>query len=71
VTNIRPETFDGKPLTINGRMISAVRNFYGEAQVGELFAIWGSAGFLEISVNGDSAAQILSAKRGDTVSFTG
>jgi S-adenosylmethionine hydrolase len=71
VTNIRPETFDGKPLTINGRMISAVRNFYGEAQAGELFAIWGSAGFLEISVNGGSAAQILSAKRGDTVSFTG
>ena len=70
VTNIRRETFEGKSLKINGKTISAVRNFYGEASAGEVFAIWGSAGFLEISVNGGSAAQILGAKRGDAVSFT-
>lgn len=70
VTNISRERFEGKSLSINGRTISAVRNFYGEASADELFAIWGSAGFLEISVNGGSAAQILGAKRGDTVSFT-
>jgi S-adenosylmethionine hydrolase len=67
VTNIRRETFEGKSLTINGRTISSIRNFYGEASAGELFMIWGSAGFLEISVNGGSAAQVLGANRGDKI----
>lgn len=68
VTNIRRETFEGKSLSINGRTITTLRNFYGEAgSSDEVFAIWGSAGFLEISVNGASAAQILGAKRGDTI----
>lgn len=71
VTNISRERFQGKSLSINGRTISVFRNFYGEASAGEIFAIWGSAGFLEISVNGGSAAQILGVKRGDAVSFTG
>ncbi len=68
VTNIRRETFQGRSLSINGKTIRTFRNFYGEASAGELFAIWGSAGFLEISVNGGSAARILDAKRGDTIS---
>ena len=67
VTNISRETYKGESLFVNGRKISALRNFYGEAAPGEVFAIWGSAGFLEISVNGASAAQILGAKRGDAV----
>lgn len=68
VTNISREVFEGKSLSINGRAITALRNFYGEASSSdEVFAIWGSAGFLEISANGASAAQILGAKRGDTI----
>lgn len=67
VTNIRRETFAGESLSINGRTVSALRNYYGEASTGELFAIWGSAGFLEISVKGASAAQVLSARRGDPI----
>jgi len=70
VTNITREVFEGKSLSINGRTITALRNFYGEASPEELFAIWGSAGFLEISVNGGSAAQLLNAKRSDTVFLT-
>jgi S-adenosyl-L-methionine hydrolase (adenosine-forming) len=70
VTNIKRETFEGKSLSINGKTISAFRNFYGEASPNEIFAIWGSAGFLEISINGGSAAQVLGAKRGDTVIFS-
>ena len=67
VTNImRAE----KSLIINGRTISEFRQFYGEGDDESLFAIWGSAGFLEISVNGGSAAKVLCAKRGDEVSFT-
>ena len=68
VTNISRERFERNSLSINGRTISAFRNFYGEAFAGEIFAIWGSAGFLEISVKGGSAAQILGAKRGDAIS---
>lgn len=67
VTNITREVFEGNGLSINGRKITALRNFYGEAPPAEIFSIWGSAGFLEISVNGGSAAQVLAAKRGDTI----
>ena len=68
VTNIRRDS--RKRLVINGQTISEFRRFYGEGDGESLFAIWGSAGFLEISVNGGSAAKILHAGRGDEVSFT-
>lgn len=70
VTNI---TRDRSPseIVVKGRRISEFREFYGEGMGESLFAIWGSAGFLEISVNGGSAAKVLGAKRGDEVSFTG
>jgi len=68
VTNIRRDS--RKRLVINGQTISEFRRFYGEGDDESLFAIWGSAGFLEISVNGGSAAKILHASRGDEVSFT-
>jgi S-adenosyl-L-methionine hydrolase (adenosine-forming) len=64
VTNLSP---DVKSLTINGITIDSFRNFYGEASEEELFMISGSAGFLELSVKGRSAAQVLGAKRGDTI----
>ncbi|HEX6719141.1 MAG TPA: SAM-dependent chlorinase/fluorinase [Pyrinomonadaceae bacterium] len=71
VTNITREAFDGKitSLRINGKTIRNFRNFYGEdgRERKALFAIWGSAGFLEISVNSASAAKILRAKPGDAV----
>ncbi|HYV12906.1 MAG TPA: SAM-dependent chlorinase/fluorinase [Pyrinomonadaceae bacterium] len=67
VTNI---THAEKSVVINGQTISEFRQFYGERDDESLFAILGSAGFLEISVNGGSAAKVLGAKRGDEVSFT-
>jgi len=70
VTNITRERFEGESLTVDGRTITAFRKFYGEASEGEIFAIWGSAGFLEISINGGSAAQVLGAKRGDPIFFS-
>ena len=66
VTNI---TRAGKSVVVNGQTISEFRRFYGEGDDDSLFAIWGSAGFLEISVNGGSAAKVLGARRGDAVSF--
>ncbi|MEN3329918.1 MAG: hypothetical protein V7638_4725 [Acidobacteriota bacterium] len=68
VTNITGDS--AKSLVINGKTISEFRRFYGEGDDESLFAIRGSAGFLEISVNGGSAAEILHARRSDEVSFT-
>ncbi|HLL16192.1 MAG TPA: SAM-dependent chlorinase/fluorinase [Pyrinomonadaceae bacterium] len=63
----------GARLEIGGREISSFRRFYAEeagGAAGELFAIWGSAGFLEIAANCASAAQLLRAERGQTVRLT-
>ena len=57
-------------LVIKGKTIRTFREFYNDAPPKSLFAIWGSAGFLEISVNGSSAAQVLGAKRGDAVNVS-
>ena len=70
VTNITRDRLDSESLIINGRTIREFRRFYGEGDNESLFAIWGSAGFLEISVNGGSAARVLGANRGDEVGFT-
>ncbi|HEU5459804.1 MAG TPA: SAM hydroxide adenosyltransferase [Pyrinomonadaceae bacterium] len=70
VTNITRDLIDSKrhtTLRINHKQIGAFREFYDSAAPNELFAIWGSAGFLEISINGRSAAKVLGAKRGDEV----
>jgi S-adenosylmethionine hydrolase len=50
-------------------VIKTFRRFYAEASdtPGELFAIWGSAGMLEIVALNSNAAQKLGARRGDTV----
>lgn len=70
ITNItRDDLKEGTRLVINGKVISAFRSYFGESvgAADEPFAIWGSAGFLEIAVNGGSAAEILGSKRGDLV----
>ena len=69
VTNITRDRSPGE-IVVKGRTIREFRRFYGEGDEASLFAIWGSAGFLEISVNGGSAAKVLGANRGDEVSFT-
>jgi S-adenosylmethionine hydrolase len=68
VTNI---TRDRSPreIVVKGTTINKFRKFYGEGAGESLFAIWGSAGFLEISINGGSAAQGLGVKRGDPVNI--
>jgi S-adenosylmethionine hydrolase len=59
----------GVSLRINGQEISRFRRFFaeGESVAGELFAIWGSAGFLEIAAFSASAAQLLKARRGQSI----
>jgi S-adenosylmethionine hydrolase len=53
-------------IVINGQEIKSFRQFYAQHSVDsdELFAIWGSAGFLEIVAFQDSAVRRLKAERG-------
>ena len=51
-------------LRIRGRSISGLKEAYCSAAPGELIALWGSSGLLEISVRGGSAAENLGAGRG-------
>jgi S-adenosylmethionine hydrolase len=72
ITNLTRDLVNpAKPpsLLIKRKTIRTFLDFYSDAPPKSLFAIWGSAGFLEVSVNGSSAAQVLRAKRGDTVIF--
>ena len=70
VTNFtRADVPEPKQLLVKRRVIKAFRQFYADedGSKNEIFAIWGSAGFLELSLNGASAAKLLHAKRGDRV----
>jgi len=68
ITNItRDLVKSNATLVVNRKTIREFRNFYGEDSAKTPFAIWGSAGFLEIAVNGGSAAKVVGAKRGNTV----
>jgi len=78
ITNIsrrelaKEQIAEGARLEIGGREISSFRGFYAEETkaAGELFAIWGSAGFLEIAANCASAARLLGVARGQLVRLT-
>jgi S-adenosylmethionine hydrolase len=75
VTNITPRDLTeealarGARLRVCGREIRDFRRFFaeGEGAGGEPFALWGSAGLLEIAVFRDSAARVLGAERGSRV----
>jgi hypothetical protein len=68
ITNLKqtdlPENFS---LEISGKTIDKLRNFFAEAETGEVFLIFGSAGFWEIAAFRDSAASLLNAKVGQKV----
>ncbi|HEX8285947.1 MAG TPA: SAM-dependent chlorinase/fluorinase [Pyrinomonadaceae bacterium] len=75
VTNITPADLSdedirgGARLVVGGREIRSFRRFFAEdaGAGGEPFAVWGSAGLLEIAVFRDSAARALGLKRGQRV----
>ncbi len=73
VTNItRNEISDaesGIRLLVGKKRVDLFKNFYGEESRArnKAFAIWGSAGFLEIAVENKSAAALLNVKRGNKV----
>lgn len=73
ITNITPgdlsneDIRSGARVIVGGREIARFFSFFAESDDGEPFAIWGSAGLLELAVNRDSAARVLSARRGQGV----
>ncbi len=70
ITNLLPEDLpptegESTPYVfqIGSHRITQLRRAYAGASPGELFAIWGSTGHLEISVNQASAAALLDVKK--------
>ncbi len=67
-TNFRPGDLPAPfRLLIHKRAITRLVSSYSEGNPGEIFAIVGSAGFVEMSARESSAAAILKAKKGDPV----
>ncbi|MBX7169530.1 MAG: SAM-dependent chlorinase/fluorinase [Pyrinomonadaceae bacterium] len=68
VTNLKKEDVKGDfALEINGIEIAKNLSFYAEAEIGEVFTIWGSAGYLEIVANQNSASELLKTKTGEKI----
>lgn len=68
VTNFLPDqVFAGGVFEINGHVVERRVGHYAEANRGEVICVTGSAGFVEISSNLDSAARMLNAAVGDRV----
>jgi S-adenosylmethionine hydrolase len=76
VTNITPSDLTAKmiaagaKLRVQGKLVKSFRNYFAEETSERIFAVWGSAGFLEVAASNDSAAKLLKAKRGDAVVVT-
>lgn len=74
-TNIGPDDLTqamiagGATLRLKGKVVKSFRRYFAEETTSreKLFAVWGSAGFLEIAAKNDSAAKLLNARRGDEV----
>jgi S-adenosyl-L-methionine hydrolase (adenosine-forming) len=74
MTNFRPEELpeifaDGRKfkLSVGNTTVSTLHDFYAEGKSGEVFAIVGSMGYLEIAANRAAAAQVVGANRGSEV----
>ena len=66
ITNLKREDLpDAFTVEIKRTHIRKLQSFFAEADAGELFMIFGSAGFLEIVAFRTSAARLLGAARGE------
>ncbi len=57
-------------VTVKRRKVERLSRTYGEAAAGELVALIGSSGYLEVAVNQGSAARFLGCEKGDTVTLS-
>src|SRR5437870_2439387 len=68
--DLRADMFQcGAKLTINNHDILAFHRYFAEANDGEPFCYFGSAGFLEIAARNSSAQKLLKAHRGQAIRF--
>lgn len=58
-------------MMLKDREIDSFRDFFADATTDEIFAIIGSAGFIEICVRNGSAAKLLNVQRGESVQLRG
>ena len=71
ITNLMPDDIPGQfSIEINDRYVSQLRSFYAQAAPGEIFAIVGSTGRIEISIYGGSAKDLLGAAPGQRITVT-
>ena len=62
--DIKGEKFS---IVVSNREIKKINKSYSDVKDGELIAIFGSSGFLEIAVNKDSAKRLLDVEKGDKI----
>jgi hypothetical protein len=68
VTNLKSEDVpEYSAVNINENTIEKLYEHYSQAEESEVFMIWGSAGYLEISAYRDSAADVLRAEIGQSI----
>jgi len=68
ITNLQKENLPEKfCLEIGGKKIERLQEFFAETETGEIFMIFGSAGFLEIAAFGASAEDILKVETGQKI----
>ncbi len=69
-----PALFEGQAppfkIVVGKSEVAAMKNSYSEGSPGEIFAIQGSMGYLEISTNRGSAAQLTGVGKGGEVNLT-
>jgi hypothetical protein len=78
VTNIRAATLQRNvpapekdlEVLVKRREVKGLSKAYAEKEEGELMALIGSSGYLEIAVNQGSAADMLGCEKGDSVTLT-
>ena len=58
---------DKATINVNDQNLTGIRRIYGEAQAGDLMALVGSGGYLEIAVNQGNAAQHLKVASGTAI----
>jgi S-adenosylmethionine hydrolase len=76
ITNITPEDAPALfadsakfKIVVGSREITDIRKTFAEGEPGEVFALLGSMGYLEIVANRAAAAQIIGAGKGSEVSI--
>jgi S-adenosylmethionine hydrolase len=68
ITNLRRVHLgDGFTIRIAGRPITRLCGNFSEAERGELFAVEGSTGYIELALNQESAADRLNVRRGSEI----